>query len=215
MISQIDARMISRFGKGTYLPTMNIIASSKDSEQAFMESYIEMKKQNESKTTLIVDEPQWVIRNDKGSPNDPGSFYVAVGNKFLAHELLPVGVSEAEVERYREKGYFMLKVPPIYREAFEDNLDLALTDNAGISTSSSIKYISGVRLNQTKDENYQNPFTKDVIEVGNNPEDYLQYANFFDLSRINPADMSRPMFIHLDMSTGGSGNGDKTGIAGV
>jgi hypothetical protein len=27
--------------------------------------------------------------------------------------------------------------------------------------------------------------------------------------------MSRPMFIHLDMSTGGSGNGDKTGIAGV
>ena len=29
MIGQIDARMISRFGKGTYLPTMNIIASSK------------------------------------------------------------------------------------------------------------------------------------------------------------------------------------------
>ena len=75
MISQIDARMISRFGKGTYLPTMNIIASSKDSEQAFMESYIEMKRQNESKTTLIVDEPQWIVRNDKGSPNDPGSFY--------------------------------------------------------------------------------------------------------------------------------------------
>ena len=174
MISQIDARMISRFGKGTFLPTMNIIASSKDSEQAFMESYIEMKRQNESKTTLIVDEPQWVVRNDKGSPDDPGSCYVAIGNKFLAHELLPVGIPEEEVERYREKGYRLLKVPPIYREAFEDNLDLALTDNAGISTSSSTKYISGIRLNQAKDETYQNPFTKDVIEVGNNPEDYLQ-----------------------------------------
>lgn len=211
MISQIDARMISRFGKGTYLPTMNIIASSKDSEQAFMESYIEMKRQNESKTTLIVDEPQWVVRNDKGSPDDPGSFYVAIGNKFLAHELLPVGIPEAEVERYRDKGYRLLKVPPIYREAFEDNLDLALTDNAGISTSSSTKYISGIRLNQAKDETYLNPFTKDVIEVGNNPEDYLQYANFFDLSRVNPTDMSRPLFIHLDMSL----SGDKTGIAGV
>lgn len=211
MISQIDARMISRFGKGTFLPTMNIIASSKDSEQAFMESYIEMKRQNESKTTLIVDEPQWVVRNDKGSPDDPGSFYVAIGNKFLAHELLPVGIPEAEVDRYREKGYRLLKVPPIYREAFEDNLDLALTDNAGISTSSSTKYISGIRLNQAKDETYQNPFTKDVIEVGNNPEDYLQYANFFDLSRVNPTDMSRPLFIHLDMSL----SGDKTGIAGV
>ncbi len=211
MISQIDARMISRFGKGTYLPTMNIIASSKDSEQAFMESYIEMKRQNESKTTLIVDEPQWVVRNDKGSPDDPGSFYVAVGNKFLAHELLPVNATEAEVQAYREKGYFMLKVPPIYREAFEDNIDLALTDNAGISTSSTTKYISGVRLNQIKTDTYKNPFTKDVIEVGNSPEDVLQYANFFDLSRISPRDLVRPLFIHLDMSL----SGDKTGIAGV
>ena len=211
MISQIDARMISRFGKGTFLPTMNIIASSKDSEQAFLESYIEMKRQNESKTTLIVDEPQWVIRNDKGTPNDPGSFYVAVGNKFLAHELLPVGASEEEVNAYREKGYFMLKVPPIYREAFEDNMDLALTDNAGISTSSSTKYISGVRLNQAKVDTYKNPFMKDVIEVGNSPEDVLQYANFFDLSKVNPKDMARPLFIHLDMSL----SGDKTGIAGV
>ena len=211
MISQIDARMISRFGKGTYLPTMNIIASSKDSEQAFMESYIEMKRQNESKTTLIVDEPQWIVRNDKGSPDDPGSFYVAVGNKFLAHELLPVNVTEAEVQAYREKGYFMLKVPPIYREAFEDNIDLALTDNAGISTSSTTKYISGVRLNQIKTDTYKNPFTKDVIEVGNSPEDILQYSNFFDLSRVSPKDLARPLFIHLDMSL----SGDKTGIAGV
>ena len=211
MISQIDARMISRFGKGTYLPTMNIIASSKDSEQAFMESYIEMKRQNESKTTLIVDEPQWIVRNDKGSPDDPGSFYVAVGNKFLAHELLPVNVTDAEVNAYREKGYFMLKVPPIYREAFEDNIDLALTDNAGISTSSSTRYISGVRLNQIKVDTYRNPFTKDVIEVGNSPDDIMQYSNFFDLSRVSPRDMSRPLFIHLDMSL----SGDKTGIAGI
>jgi hypothetical protein len=211
MISQIDARMISRFGKGTYLPTMNIIASSKDSEQAFMESYIEMKRQNESKTTLIVDEPQWIVRNDKGSPNDPGSFYVAVGNKFLAHELLPVDSTEDEVQAYRDKGYFMLKVPPIYREAFEDNIDLALTDNAGISTSSTTKYISGVRLNQIKTDAYKNPFTKDIIEVGNSPDDILQYSNFFDLSRINAKDIARPLFIHLDMSL----SGDKTGIAGV
>ena len=211
MISQIDARMISRFGKGTFLPTMNIIASSKDSEQAFMESYIEMKRQNESKTTLIVDEPQWVVRNDKGSPDDPGAFYVAVGNKFLAHELLPVGASEAEVNAYREKGYYMLKVPPIYREAFEDNMDLALTDNAGISTSSSTKYVSGVRLNQIKTDTYKNPFTKDIIEVGNGPDDRYQYANYFDISRVSPQDMARPLFIHLDMSL----SGDKTGIAGV
>lgn len=211
MISQIDARMVSRFAKGTYLPTVNIIASSKDSEQAFMESYIEMKRQNESKTTLIVDEPQWIVRNDKGSPDDPGGFYVAIGNKFLAHELLPVDASEELVDAYRAKGYSMLKVPPIYRESFEDNIDMALTDNAGISTSSSTKYISGIRLNQIKTDEYKNPFTKDIIEVGNAPDDIAQYSNFFDLSQINPRDMARPLFIHLDMSL----SGDKTGIAGT
>ena len=211
MIAQIDARMKSRFMKGTYLPTLNIIISSKDTEQAFLDTYINTKKQNESKTTLIIDEPQWVVRNDKGTPNDPGSFYVAVGNKFLAHELLPINFPEEEVAKYREKGYQLLKIPPGFRDDFETNLDQALMDIAGLSSSSATKYISGIRLNQAKVETYRNPFTKDIIEVGNSPDDKMQYANFFDLSVVNPVDIARPMFIHLDMSL----SGDKTGIAGV
>ena len=51
--------------RGTYLPTLNIIASSKNSEQSFLEDYIKAKKDNESKTTLIVDEPQWVVDSRK------------------------------------------------------------------------------------------------------------------------------------------------------
>lgn len=74
LISQIDARMVSRFGKGTFLPTLNIIASSKDTEQSFLDSYINTKKKNNSKTVLVIDEPQWKVRNDKGSPDDPGAF---------------------------------------------------------------------------------------------------------------------------------------------
>ena len=211
LIAQIDARMRSRFLRGTYLPTLNIIISSKDTEQAFLDSYINIKKQNESKTTLIIDEAQWVVDPRKGSPDDPGGFYVAVGNKFLAHELLPPNFPEEECDKYRDKGYTLLKVPPGYREDFETNLDQALMDIAGISTSSNTKYISGIRLNQAKVDDYKNPFIKDVIEVGNNPEDHLQYANFFDLARIDPKDLARPLFIHLDMSL----SGDKTGIAGV
>lgn len=203
--------MRSRFLRGTYLPTVNIIISSADTEQAFLQSYIEQKRQNESKTTLIVEEPQWVVDPRKGTPDDPGAFYVAVGNKFLAHELLPIGIPEEEVDRYREKGYKLIKIPPGYHEVFLDNLDQALMDIVGLASSSSTKYISGIRLNQIKTDEYKNPFTKDVIEVGNNPEDYSQYANFFDLSRVNPADISRPLFIHLDMSL----SGDKTGIAGT
>jgi len=211
LIAQIDARMRSRFLRGTYLPTLNIIISSKDTEQAFLDSYINIKRQNESKTTLIIDEAQWVVDPRKGSPEDVGAFYVAVGNKFLAHELLPANLPEDQVDKYREKGYSLIKIPPGYREDFETNLDQALMDIAGISTSSNTKYISGVRLNQAKVDTYRNPFMKDIIEVGNSPDDKLQYANFFDLSVVNPMDLTRPLFIHLDMSI----SGDKTGISGV
>ena len=56
LISQVDARMQSRFMKGTKLPTLNIIASSKTSDQSFLDGYINTKKTNNSTTTLIVDE---------------------------------------------------------------------------------------------------------------------------------------------------------------
>ena len=58
LISQIDARMKSRFLRGDFLPTLNIIASSKNSDQSFLDEYIRTKQRTESKTTLIVDEPQ-------------------------------------------------------------------------------------------------------------------------------------------------------------
>lgn len=157
--------MQSRFMRGNKLPTLNIIASSKSSDQSFLDSYIEMKRRNESKTTLVIDEPQWVIRTDKDSPV---KFYVAVGNKFLASEVLPINTSEEVVDSYRAKGYQMLEVPSGYYEAFRDNVELALTDIAGISTTSALKYISGVRLNEAKIDSYQNPFTKEIIEVGTN-----------------------------------------------
>lgn len=206
LISQVDARMQSRFMKGTKLPTLNIIASSKTSDQSFLDSYINTKKKNNSKTTLIIDEPQWVVRNDKDSPI---KFWVAVGNKFLASEILPQNASEAIINSYRAKGYQMLQVPIGYWEAFNDNVELALTDIAGISTTSALKYISGIRLNEIKTLNYSNPFTRDIIEVGTG--DKLQYSQFFNVQNIPISCMRKPLYIHLDMSK----SGDKTGIAGV
>lgn len=206
LISQVDARMQSRFMKGTYLPTLNIIASSKSSDQSFLDTYIEMKKKNESKTTLIIDEPQWVIRTDKDSKE---KFYVAVGDKFKASEILPKDAPESVLKEYRAKGYSLLQVPIGYYETFNDNVELALTDIAGISTTSALKFISGARLNEIKVESYKNPFNRDIIEVGTG--DDLQYSNFFDLSEVSIKDKGKPLYIHLDMSK----TGDKTGIAGV
>lgn len=207
LISQADARMQSRFMKGTKLPTLNIIASSKNSDQSFLESYIETKQKNESKTTLIIDEPQWVIRNDKDSSSH---FYVAVGNKFLESELLPLNYREEDLNYYRDKGYNLLKVPIGYYENFKDDLDIALTDIAGISTTNAMAYISGVRWAQIKDDKLKNPFTKEVIICGDDPEDLTQYKDFFDLNLVPTEYKHKPLFVHYDMSV----SGDKTGLAG-
>lgn len=208
LVSSIDARMQSRFMKGEKLPTLHILASSKRTDQSFLETYIDMKKKNESKTTLIVDEPQWVIRTDKDSPR---KFFVAVGNKFLDSELLPLSTREEDLQTYIDRGFKILRVPMGYYEQFLDDLDIALTDIAGISTTNSMNYISGVRWATCRKDNLRNPFRKEIITVGNALDDNTQYKDFFDLDAIPQDCYSRPLYIHLDMSL----SGDKTGIGGV
>ena len=207
LISSIDARMQSRFMKGEKLPTLHILASSKRTDQSFLETYIETKKKNNSKTTLIIDEPQWVIRTDKDSPN---KFKVALGNKFLDSEVLSLDITEQQLKYYIDRGYRILEVPMGYYENFLDDIDIALTDIAGISVTSSSKYISGVRIAQAKTDKYKNPFTKEIIVCGNASDDNTQYSDYFDLTQIPIELKYRPLFIHLDMSI----SGDKTGIGG-
>ena len=57
----------------------------------------------------------------------------------------------------------------------------------------------------------KNPFQRDVIEVGNGPEDTAQYSDFFNMDYVDKSMMEKPLYVHLDMSI----SGDKTGIAGV
>ena len=207
LVSSASARMQSRFMKGEKNPTILMLASSKRTEQSYLETFIEQKKKNESKTTLVVDEPQWVIRTDKDSPR---KFKVAIGNKFLSSEVLPLNVSEEDLKIYRDRGFKILDVPMGYYENFLDDIDIALTDIAGISTTSSSRYISGPRIAAIKKDYLKNPFEKDIIEVGNDPNDNTQYSDFFNMDLIDKSLLSKPLYVHMDMSV----SGDKTGIAG-
>lgn len=208
LVNTAYARMQSRFMKNDKMPCILVLASSKRTQQSYMETYIQNKKKQESKTTLVVDEPQWVIREDKQSVN---TFKVAVGNKFLSSEVIPLDATQKDIDIYKERGYTVIDVPMGYYENFLDDIDIALTDIAGISTSSLSKYISGKRLAEVKSTDIKNPFVKDVIEVGNGKEDTTQYYNFFDIDRVDKSMMEKPLYVHLDMSI----SGDKTGIAGV
>lgn len=208
LVNTASARMQSRFMKGDKNPTLLILASSKRTEQSYMETFIESKKQNESKTTLVIDEPQWVIREDK---NSSSKFKVAIGNKFLSSEVIPLTATENDVQLYRDRGFKVIDVPMGYYENFIDDIDIALTDIAGISTTSSSRYLSGPRIAAIKHKEFRNPFSSDTLEIGNNPEDKNQYYDFFDLESIDKTLLQYPLYIHLDMSI----SGDKTGLAGV
>lgn len=208
LVSAADARMQSRFMKGDKNPTVLVLASSKRTEQSYMETFIQTKNKNESITTLVIDEPQWVIREDKNSEK---KFKVAVGNKFLSSEVLPLDISDEDLNLYRNRGFNIIEVPIGYYENFIDDIDIALTDIAGLSTTSSSRYISGPRIAAVKDPNLQNPFSKEILEIGNDSNDNHQYYDFFDISKLPQEYLYKPLYIHLDMSI----TGDKTGIAGT
>lgn len=208
LVNTALARMQSRFMKGEVNPTLMVLASSKRTEQSYMETFIKQKQENDLGTTKIVDEPQWVIREDKDSPI---KFKVAVGNKFLSSEVVPLDVTEKELQIYRDRGYTLIDVPMGYYENFIDDIDIALTDIAGISTSSSSRYFSGPRVAKVRSDEIQNGFIRDIIEVGNNPEDTTQYIDYFDMDRIDKSLLNKPLYIHMDMSI----SGDKTGICGT
>ena len=200
--------MQSRFMKGSVNPTILCLASSKRTEQSYMETFIESKKNNESKTTKVVDEPQWVIREDK---NSDVKFKVALGNKFLSSEVIPLDATESDVQLFIDRGFTILEVPIGYYENFIDDIDIALTDIAGISTTSSSRYIAGHRISAIKDSTIKNPFVSDVLEIGDGKDDTNQYYDFFNMELVDKSLLQYPMYVHLDMSV----SGDKTGLGGV
>lgn len=207
MIDTAVGGMKTRFTHKGKNPGIVILASSKRSDKSFLEQHMKKKAVSEGDNTIIIDEAVWNIK-PKGTYSDK-IFHVAVGNRFLASEIVPDSITD--LTSYRDKGYRIIDVPSDLKPDFVEDIDRALCDFAGISSSELTTYISGIRFSQCKTNKYQNPFVKDIIEVGNSPDDTSQYWDFFDLSRVPQELKYKPLFIHLDMSI----SGDKTGIAGT
>ena len=183
-----------------------VLASSKRSEKSFLETHMKKKLKSEKENVMIIDEPVWNVKPPETYCGK--RFNVALGNKFLVSQVLEDGT---DPKLFTDKGYKIISVPVEFRSNFVDDIDRALCDYAGISSSELTKYISGQALTDTINDRLVNPFTKSIIEVGNDPKDKTQYYDFFDLSKV-PNDLKwKPLYIHLDMSV----SGDKTGIAGV
>lgn len=206
MIDTAIGGMFTRFIYNGKNPTMLLVASSKRSEQSFMEEYIRTLSDTQGETTYIVDEPVWKIK-PKGTYSDK-VFYVGLGDKYLENLVIPD--TDVDLTEYKKRGYKIIEVPIDFKAKFIEDTDRALRDFAGVSGSSLSKYISSSVVLECINRNYENPFP-DIIEVGNGKDDKMQYYNFFKRNNV-PIELKRkPLYIHLDMSI----SGDMTGIAGV
>lgn len=207
MIDTAIGGMFTRFIHNGKNPTMLVVASSKRSEQSFMEEYIKTLSKTEGNTTLVVDKPVWEVK-PKGTYSNE-IFYVGLGNKYLENVVIP-DEDKDKLDLYKERGYKILEVPIDFRAKFIEDIDRNLCDFAGISSASSNKYMSAQVIMDCINQEHKNPLP-DVIETGNGKEDTAQYYNFFNMDNIPKELMYKPLYIHLDMSL----SGDMTGIAGV
>lgn len=206
MIDTAIGGMLTRFVHGGKNPTLLCLASSKRSEKSFLEEHVRRKLASEPDNVMIIDKPVWEVK-PKGTYKDE-TFRVAVGNKFLVSQVLDDDANEMD---YVKKGYRIIRPPIDLRAQFLDDIDRALCDFAGISSTQLSKFISGDAVTDCIDPKRKNPFVKDIIEVGFGKEDKAEYKDFFDMKAVDPKMMGQPLYVHLDMST----SHDMTGISGV
>lgn len=206
MIDTAIGGMKTRFVHKGKNPTLLVLASSKRSNKSFLEEHMKKKLVSEKENVYISDGSVWEVK-PKGTYSEK-TFKIALGNKFLQSMIIPDDDSD---DKYIAKGYKIIEAPIDFKADFIDDIDRSLCDFAGISSSSITKYINGAAVNDTLTDRIKNPFTKEILEIGDAPDDDVQYYNFFDISKIDPNLKSKPLFIHLDMSY----TGDMTGIAGV
>lgn len=205
MVDTARGGMLTRFIHKGKNPTLLCVASSKRSEQSFMEQYIKVLEATDGDNVLTVDQPVWKVKPE-GTYGD-GIFYVALGDKYKPNVIIK---HKDDIPIYKGSGYKILEVPLFFKAKFEEDLDRNLCDIAGISTMSSNKYMSSEQVLECINEELKNPLP-DILEIGNAPDDKQQYYHFFNMDNVPKELMSKPLFIHLDMSL----TGDMTGIAGV
>ena len=207
MINTAKGGMKTRFIYKGKNPTLLVVASSKRSEQSFMESYIKELSETEGDNVKIVDEPVWKVKPEGTYSKE--KFWVGLGNKFLDNIVIPRKDYD-DLDFYREKGYTLIEVPIDFEADAKTGLERVLCDYAGISSFSSNKFLSASRVSDIVDDNRQNPLP-DIISCGDAPDDTSQYYDWFNGDVLDKEYMNKPLYVHLDMSK----SKDKTGIAGV
>lgn len=205
ILNAANQRIRSRFkskDRSTFFGK-SIVISSKQSEMAFLEQYTQDMINKDPEHIYIFDKPQWEVIPIELSGE---TFNVAYGNKNAKSRIMS---SEENVEQTKQQGYKVLDIPIEYRKDFEDNLNRALTEVAGVSVSYIDKFFSREYVSNAVDKTRTNPFSQDVLIVG--LKDNKNYKDYFNSSLIPQEYQEEKIYMHFDTSK----NKDRTGISAV
>ena len=205
ILNAANQRIRSRFrakDRSTFFGK-SIVISSKQSEMAFLEQYTQDMLNKDPEHIYVFDKPQWEVIPIELSGN---TFNVAYGNKNAKSRIMS---PDENVEETKQQGYKVLSVPIEYRKDFEDNLNRALTEVAGVSVSYIDKFFSREYVMMAVDRHRPHPFSQDVLIIG--LKDDKAYKDYFDPSKIPAEWQTEKIYMHFDTSK----NKDRTGISAV
>jgi hypothetical protein len=198
LYNSTHARLMSRFMRpGGFLPGMMFLVSSRGSKTAFLEERIKQSSGRES--TYVSDYPLWEVK-PKSRYIMPW-FNVEVGDKLASSRLLAAGVQQ-------RPGSFVVSIPGEFRRSFEEDIDRALRDLAGVATYNLSPLIRDREsVMEAVKPWLTNPITK--LHVTANLNDQVQLSDYFDMKaacrvenskwvpKLNPGS---PRCIHIDQS---------------
>lgn len=189
----ITRRMSSRFKlKNGSLPCRRWLVSSRNSDSSFLESHIEAVKNNPK--VLVLAPAIWDVQKEKGIYSGK-TFPVFIGTNTQQPMIC---TTEKEVEDHA--GY-IIEVPDVYREEFEENLPGALMDLAGVANRSSMSLIYNVEK-WVACQCLDNAIAKDEITLSIDGVDKIMDYMVRELPKYN-------YYVHLD----GALKGDRFGFA--
>ncbi len=201
MYRNIRRRLESRFLKQGRIPGILMLVSSKNTELDFLEQYIQSIKHQ--KTTWVVDEPVYNIKPPETYIGE--RFKVAVGDKTKESYIIK---DEDNIQEILDRGYRIIEVPIEYRVAFEQDINDALKDIAGISAVSTSKLIPYAgRIDVCFDSHRRSPFFCEEIQLGLDSVEDIK--DFLDDLSILRRDLNKPRFAHIDIGL----KGDRLGLA--
>lgn len=189
----ITRRMSSRFKlKNGSLPCRRWLVSSRNSDSSFLESHIEAVKNNPK--VLVLAPAIWDVQKEKGIYSGK-TFPVFIGTNTQQPMIC---TTEKEVEDHA--GY-IIEVPDVYREEFEENLPGSLMDLAGVANRSSMSLIYNVEK-WVACQCLDNAISKDEITLSIDGVDKIMDYMAKELPKHN-------YYVHLD----GALKGDRFGFA--